>query len=139
MKLGRNRVRPRTFQNNKKLVTKTLSEYNVISNFSPIVSSKIRFFTTFFTFRRNKRKFYTGIQNWMLILIFGSKSSFGNDLRHSDAKKNYFTSLFGQMPLRNSIAMAIPEVLSDQKLLERVRYTLIRKFTNFQLPTPNSF
>ena len=43
------------------------------------------------------------------------------------------------MPLRNNIAMAIPEVPGDQKLLERVRYTLIRKFTNFQLPIPNSF
>ena len=95
MKLGSNRVRPRTFQNNKKLVTlKTLSKNNVISNFSPIVPSEIRFFTTFFTFRQNKRKFYTGIQNFMLILIFGSKSSFGNDLGQSDAKKKLFYITF---------------------------------------------
>ena len=43
------------------------------------------------------------------------------------------------MPLRNNIAMAIPEFPGDQKLLERVCYKLIRKCTNFQLPTTNSF
>ena len=37
---------------------------------------------------------------------------------------HYFTSLFGQMPLRNSVAMATPKVPSDQKLFERVCYML---------------
>ena len=43
------------------------------------------------------------------------------------------------MPLRNSIAMAIPRVPGDQKLFERVCYTFILKVAKFQLPTPNSF
>ena len=33
---------------------------------------------------------------------------------------HYFTYLFGQTPLRNSVAMATPKVLGDQKLFERV-------------------
>ena len=31
-------------------------------------------------------KFDRGIQNWMMILIFGSKSAFGNDFGQSDTK-----------------------------------------------------
>ena len=48
-------------------------------------------------------------------------------------------SLFGQMPLRNRIAMVTPKVPGDQKLFERVCYMLKLKVTKFQLPTPNGF
>ena len=47
--------------------------------------------------------------------------------------------VFGPTPLRNSIAMATPKVTGDQKLFQRVCYTLILKVTKFQLPTPDSF
>ena len=72
----------------------------------------------------------------MLVLIFGSKSGFGDDFGQSD---HYFTSLIGQRPFRNSATMATPEVPGDFKLFERVCYTLIQKFTKFQLLTPNSY
>ena len=48
-------------------------------------------------------------------------------------------SHFGQIPLRNSIAMATPKVPGDQKLFERVCYTLKLKVTKFQFPTPDGF
>ena len=57
----------------------------------------------------------------MLILIFGSKSGFGDDFGQSDRKKLYFTSLFGNTPLRNR---GTPEDPGDQKLFERVCYTI---------------
>ena len=75
----------------------------------------------------------------MLILILGLKSGFGNDFGQYDTKNQYFTPVLGQMPLRNSIVMAMPKVPSDQKLFERVCYTLKLKATKFQLLTPNSF
>ena len=53
-------------------------------------------------------------------------------------QKPFFTSLFGQTTLRNSIAMTTPKVSGDQKLLERVCYMLKLKVTKFQLSTPNS-
>ena len=74
----------------------------------------------------------------MLILIFGSKNGFGDDLGQYD-KNNYFTSLFGQTPLRNRVAMATPKVPGDQNLFERVCYMLKLKVTKFQLPTPDGF
>ena len=70
--------------------------------------------------------------------VFGSKSGFGDDFGQYD-KNYYFTSLFGQMALRNSVAMATPKVPDDQKLFERVCYTLILRVTKLQLPKPNSF
>ena len=54
-------------------------------------------------------------------------------------QNHYFTLLYGQTPLRNSIAMAPPKVPGDQKLFERVSYMLKLKVTKFQLPTPNGF
>ena len=57
----------------------------------------------------------------MLILSFGSKSCFGDDLGRYDML------LFGQMPLGNSVAMAAPKVTGDQKLFERVCYRLVKK------------
>ena len=91
----------------------------------------MRFFGNFFISQRIKLKFDTGIQNWTLILIFGLKSGFGDDFRQYDTKTI--------TPLRNSIAMATPKVPGDQKLFERMCYTLILKVTKFQLRTPNSF
>ena len=75
----------------------------------------------------------------MLILIVGTKSGLEDDFGQYDTKKDYLTLLFGQTPLSNSFAMATPKVPSDQKLFEKVCYTLILKLTKFQLPTPNSF
>ena len=46
-------------------------------------------------------------------------------------QNHYFTSLFGQTPPRNSIAMATSKVPGDQKPFERVCYTLIREVTKF--------
>ena len=48
-------------------------------------------------------------------------------------------SVFGQTPLRNSVAMATPKIPGDQKLFERVCYMLKLKMTQFQLPAPNCF
>ena len=84
-------------------------------------------------------KFNTGIQNWMLILIFGSKSGFGDDFGQYDTKTISLRLLFDQTLLRNSIVMATPKVPGDQKLFERVCYMLKLKVTKVQLPTPNGF
>ena len=54
-------------------------------------------------------------------------------------QNRYFTSLFGQTPLKNSIAMATPKVPGDQKLFERVCYMLKLKVTKFQLSIHNGF
>ena len=75
----------------------------------------------------------------MLILIFGSKSSFGDDFGQYDTKTIILCPFFGQMPLRNSVFMATPKVPGDQKLFGRVCYMLKLKVTKFQLPTPNGF
>ena len=75
----------------------------------------------------------------MLILIFGSKSGFGDDFGQYDKKTHYSTSIFGQTPLRNSVVMVTPKVPGDQKLFERVCHMLKLQVTKFQLPTPNGF
>ena len=69
-----------------------------------------------------KLKFYIEIQNWMMILIFGSKSSFGDDFGQYDTKTIILRRFFGHKPLRSSIAMATPKVPCDQKLFEKVLY-----------------
>ena len=97
------------------------------------------FFRNFFISQPIKLKFGTGIQNWILILIFGSKSDFGDDFGQYDTKTIILRLLFGQTPLRNSIVMATPKVPGDQKLFERVCCMLKLKVTKFQLPTPNGF
>ena len=56
----------------------------------------------------------------MWIFIFGSESGFGDDFGQYDTKHHYFTKIFGQTPLRNSVVMATPKVPGDQKLFERV-------------------
>ena len=72
------------------------------------------------------------------MLIFGSKSGFGDDFGQYDTKPIILRPLFGQTPLRNSVVMATAKVPGDQKLFERV-YMLKLKVTKFQLPTPNGF
>ena len=93
-----------------------MSEYDAISNFktefTPLVPSKMRFFRNFFISQPIKLKFGTGIQNWMLILIFGSKW-FWETILDNDTKTIILRPLFGQMPLRNSVVMAIPKVPGD--------------------------
>ena len=120
-----------------------MSEHDVISNFrtefSPLVPSKKRFVCKFFISQPIKLKFGTGIQNWMLILIFGSKSGLGDDFGQYDTKTIILRPFFGQTPLKNSVAMTTPKVPGDQKLFERVCYMLKLKVTKFQLPTPNGF
>ena len=94
----------------------------------------MRFSVTFIS-QRIKLKFDTAIQNWMLILIFGSKMVLGT-ISDNLTQNHYFTSLFGQMPLRNSVAMATSKVSGDQKLkklFESMCYTLVLKVTKFQL------
>ena len=46
----------------------------------------MRFSHNFFIPQRIKLRFDTEIQNWMLILIFGSKSGFGDDFGQYDTK-----------------------------------------------------
>ena len=49
-------------------------------------SIKNEVFSNFLLSQLIKLKFRTGIQNWMLILIFGSKSGFVDDFRQYDTK-----------------------------------------------------
>ena len=73
----------------------------------------------------------------MMILIFGSKSGFGNDFGQYDTQTIILPRFLAKRLL--DIALATPKFPSDQKLFERVCYTLILKFTKSHLPTPNSF
>ena len=84
----------------------------------------MRLFHNFFISQQIKLKFDTGIQNSMLIFTFGSNSGFEDDFGQYDTKDDDLTSIFGQTPVRNNVAMAIPKVPGDQ-LFERVWYTLI--------------
>ena len=55
-------------------------------------------------------------------------------------KNHYFMALFlAKTPLRNSIAMAKPRIIGDQKLFERLCYMLKLQVTKFQLPSPKGF
>ena len=122
MKLGRNRVLAKNFSKQKIVKSSALSEYDVISDFRTSLahcSFANEVFRNFFISQPIKFKFGTGIQNWTLILIFVSKSGFGDDSRQYDTD-HYFTPAFGQTPLRNSFVMATPKVSGDQKLFERV-------------------
>ena len=95
----------------------------------------MRFFRTFFISQPIKLKFGTGIQNWILILIFASKSGLGDDFGQYDTKT---------IILRRSFAKRLLEIVlpwqhlrcHDQKLFERVCYMLNLNVTKFQLPTP---
>ena len=121
------------------MTSSSLSEYDVISNFSPLVPSKMRFFRNFFIPQPIKLKFGTGIQNWMLILFFLPQKVAKGRFQTIWHKTHFFTSLSGQTPLRNSIAMATSKIPVDQQLFERMWYMLKLKVTKFQLSTPNDF
>ena len=99
----------------------------------------MRFFHNFFISQAIKLKVGTGVQNWMLILSLGSKSSFGDDFGQYDTKIIILRPFISQTFLRNSIVMATPKVPGDQNLFKRVCYALKLKVTKFQLPTPNGF
>ena len=123
-----------------------LSEYDVISNFrtefSPLVPSKMRFFCNFLISQPIKLKFGTGIQNWMLILISGSKSGFGDDFGQYDTKTIILHPFLALFLAKRLLEIALSwQHLSpgNQKLLERECYMLKLKVTKFQLPTPNDF
>ena len=75
----------------------------------------------------------------MLILIFGSKSGFRLDFGQSDTETVILCRFLAKRLFSHSIAMATSKVQDDQKLFERVYYTLILKVTKFELHTPNSF
>ena len=101
----------------------------------------MKFFCNFFISQTIKLKFGTELQNWMLILISGSKSGFGT-IADNMTQNYYFTPIlafFGQMPLRYSVVMATPKVPGNQRLFERVCYMLKLKVTKFQLLTRNGF
>ena len=78
----------------------------------------------------------------MLIYITGLNSVFRDDFRQYDTKPLFyahFDVFFGQMPLRNSVAMATPKIPGNQRLFERVCYMLKVQVTKFQLPRRNGF
>ena len=99
----------------------------------------MRFFLNFFISQPIKLKFGTGTENWMLIHILGSKSRFEDDFGQYSIKIIILHHFFGQTPLRNSVAMATPKILGDQKLFERACYMLKLKVTKVQLPRRNGF
>ena len=79
-----------------------------------------------------KLKFGTGTQNWMVILILGSKSVSETISDNMTQKRLFYVVFFfGQTPLRNSIAMATPKIPGDQKLFERVFYLFKLKGAKF--------
>ena len=78
----------------------------------------------------------------MLILTLDPKSDFGDSFGQYDTKTiilHPLLAFFGQTSLRNSVFMATRKMPGNQKLFERVCYTLKLKVTKFQLPTPNGF
>ena len=74
----------------------------------------------------------------MLIFILSSRSGFGDDFGQYDTK-TIILRRFLTKSLLEIAFMAIPKVPGDQKLFERVCYTLILKVTKFQLLIPNTF
>ena len=93
----------------------------------------------FFISQPIKLKFSTWIRNWMLILIFDSKSGFGDDFGQYDTKT---------IILRRFLAKRVLQiVLPWQRLRSQVMKNYLKgcvillklKVTKFQLPTPNGF
>ena len=72
----------------------------------------MRFFCNYFISLRIKLKFDTGIQNWMLILIFGSKSDFGDDFGQYDTKPIILCRFLAKRLL------VTPKVLRDKNYLK---------------------
>ena len=81
----------------------------------------MRLFSNFLISQRIKLKFDTGIQNSMLILIFGSRSGFGDDFGQYDTKTIILRRFLSKRLVE--IAMTTPKVPGDQELFERVCYT----------------
>ena len=84
----------------------------------------MRLFCNFFIPQPIKLKFGTWIQNSMLILIYGSKSGFGDDLGQYDTKTTILQPFlaFFQVPRRNNAVREAPKVPGNQKLHEKVNY-----------------
>ena len=97
---------------------------------------KWRLFRNCFIAQLIKFKFGTGIQKWMMILNFGSKSGLGDDFGQYVTQKPLFLD---KHLLEIAFAIATPKVIGDQKVLEMVCYMLKLKVTKFQLPTSNGF
>ena len=96
----------------------------------------MRLFRNFFISQPIKLKFGTGIQNWMLILIFGSESGSGDDFGQYDTKPIILLHVLAKCFLE----IALPwQHLKSQVIKDRVCYMLKLKGTMFQLPTLNSF
>ena len=72
----------------------------------------------------------------MLILIFGSKVVLGTISDNMAQKPLFYDRFLAKRLLEIALSW---QRLSDQKLFERVSYTLKPKVTKFQLPTPNGF
>ena len=77
-----------------------MSEYDVISNFRALVPSKIRFSSNFLFLTVD-----TGIQNTMLILIFGSKRGLGDDFGQYDTK----TIILHRLLAKRLLEIALPQ------------------------------
>ena len=80
----------------------------------------MRFCPNFFISQRIKLKFDTGIQNWMVILIFGSKSGFGDDFGQYDTKTIILRRFLAKRLLEIAFPWQTPKIPGDQKLFERV-------------------
>ena len=75
----------------------------------------------------------------MLILIFGSKSGFGDDFGQYDTKTIILRRFLAKRLLEIALSWQHLRSPGGQKLFERVCYMLKLKVAKFQLPTPNGF
>ena len=83
----------------------------------------MRFFRDTFISRRIKIKFDTGIQNWMLILIFGSKSVLGDNFRPYDTK----TIILPRFLAKRLLEIALPwQHLRSQVIKSYLKVGVIR-------------
>ena len=83
----------------------------------------MRFFRNFFISQQIELKFDTGIQNWMLILIFGSKSGFGDDFGQYDTK----TIILHRVLAKRLLGIALPlQHLSSQVIRNYLKGCVVR-------------
>ena len=75
----------------------------------------------------------------MLILIFGSKSGFGDDFGQYGTKTIILRRFLAKHFLEIALLWQHLRFPGDQKLFERLCYVLKLKVTKFQLTTPDSF
>ena len=84
---------------------------------------RVRFFHYFFISHRIKLKFETRIQNWMLILIFGSKSALGEDFGQYDTK----TIILRRFLAKHLLEIALPwQLLRFQVIKNYMKGCVIR-------------